>query len=153
MCKTTRCKRNPTKKIGVMGCESLIGYGPYTAVPPNPSPNPDPDPPAPISEITIIPTINRYFYIPQSTINLSNGATIPAILFYDDNENQVEEFVIFSPNGYLNLHINGVIQEGGFYQVDSNSITINPVAGVIFAGTPIIVESLGFTAELVNNSS
>ena len=40
--------------------------------------------------------------------------------------------MIFSPNGYLNLHINGVIQEGGFYQVDSNTLTINAVAGVYF---------------------
>ena len=147
MRKTTRCKRKSTKKIGVMSCESVIGHGPYTAVPPNPGLNPNPNPPAPNSEITIIPTINRYFYIPRSTIDLRNGATIQATLFYDDNENQVEEFKLFSPNGYLNLHINGVIQEGGFYQVNSNTLTINPAAGVIFAGTPIIVESLGFTAE------
>lgn len=139
------CKGNLTKWIVGRDCGSSIRYGPYIAVPANPYPNPIP--PEPISEITIIPTINRYFYIPQSTINLSNGATIPANLFYDDNDNQIEEFMTFSPNGYLNLYINGVIQEGGFYQVNSNTLKINPAAGVIFAGTPIIVESLGFAAE------
>ncbi|MCG7335168.1 DUF4183 domain-containing protein [Sporosarcina sp. ACRSM] len=141
MCKNTRCKR---KKITeVKSCEIRNRYGPYTMVPPNPDPNPLP--PAPIPEMTIVPIVNRYFYIPQTSIDLANGATIPATLFYDDNEDQVDEFTIFSPNGYVNLHINGVIQEGGFYQANSNALTINPANGIIRAGTPIIVESLGFT--------
>jgi len=93
---------------------------------------------------TIIPTINRYFYIVTEDIDLTNGATIPAILFTDDNGNPVTEFKLFNPNGYVNLYINAVMQEGGAYKVIPDSLIINPFNGTIFAGTPIIIESLGF---------
>jgi hypothetical protein len=99
------------------------------------------------SDFSIIPTINRYFYIAQRNIDVTNGATIPANLFSDDNGNPISEFMIFSPNGYVNLHINGVIQEGGLFEVNSTTLTINPTPGRISAGTAIIIESLGFSAE------
>lgn len=141
MSNNPQCKRIKIAKL--KSCESQIRYGPYIMVSPKPTPNPLP--PAPTPDMTIVPIVNRYFYIPQTSIDLESGATIPSTLFYDDNENEVDEFTIFSPNGYVNLYINGVIQEGGFYQVNSNALTINPANGVIRAGTPIIVESLGFT--------
>jgi hypothetical protein len=96
---------------------------------------------------SIIPTVNRYFYIPASNINLTTGATIPSKLFYKDNGNPTTEFIIFSPNGYVNLYINGVMQNGGLYSLNANSLIINPTAGTIRAGTSIIIESLGFSSE------
>ncbi|ACA38696.1 DUF4183 domain-containing protein [Lysinibacillus sphaericus] len=101
-------------------------------------------PPVVIPEGTIIPTINRYFYIVTEDIDLTNGANIPANLFTDDNGSPVTEFKLFSPNGYVNLYINAVMQEGVAYKVIPNSLIINPFNGTIFAGTPIIIESLGF---------
>ena len=65
-----------------------------------------------ISKISIIPTVKRYFYVPLSNINLTNGSTLPANLFYNDDGSQTIEFMDFSPNGYANLYINAVIQEG-----------------------------------------
>jgi len=91
-----------------------------------------------------IPIINRYFYIVTGDINLTNGATLPANLFTDDNGNPVTEFKLFNPNGYVNLYINAVMQEGGAYKVTPDSLTLNPFNATIFAGTPIIIESLGF---------
>ncbi|EON72484.1 hypothetical protein H131_10103 [Lysinibacillus sphaericus OT4b.31] len=102
-------------------------------------------PPVNNAEGNIIPTVNRYFYLPVADIDLTNGVTIPANLFYGDDGNQVTEFMIFRPNGYVNLYINAVMQEGGIYTVTANSLTLNPYATTIYAGTPIIVESLGFT--------
>ncbi|MFJ7183844.1 DUF4183 domain-containing protein [Lysinibacillus xylanilyticus] len=93
---------------------------------------------------TIIPAINRYFYIVTEDIDLTNGLTLLANLFSDDNGNPVTEFKIFTPNGYTNLYINAVMQEGGAYKVTSNSLILNPFNATIFAGTPIIIESLGF---------
>ncbi|MGE7093299.1 DUF4183 domain-containing protein [Lysinibacillus sp. NPDC048646] len=106
-----------------------------------------PPPPSPVipAEGGIIPTINRYFYILGEDIDLTNGVTIPANLFFGDDGNQVTAFMIFSPNGYVNLYINAVMQEGGIYTVTTDSLTLNPYATTIFAGTPIIVESLGFS--------
>ncbi|QQP10468.1 DUF4183 domain-containing protein [Lysinibacillus agricola] len=101
-------------------------------------------PPVTIPGGTIFPTINRYFYIVTEDIDLTNGATLPANLFSDDNGNPVTEFKIFNPNGYVNLYINGVMQEGGAYKVTPDSLIISPTNDTIFAGTPIIIESLGF---------
>lgn len=101
-------------------------------------------PPVVIPEGTIIPIINRYFYIVTDDIDLTNGITLPANLFTDDNGDPVTEFKLFNPNGYVNLYINAVMQEGGAYKVTPNSLILTPFNTTIFAGTPIIIESLGF---------
>ncbi|MBO0602624.1 DUF4183 domain-containing protein [Sporosarcina sp. E16_3] len=103
--------------------------------------------PIDISEVSIIPTVNRYFYIPVSTIDLTNGATIPSNLFYNDDGGLTTEFMIFCPNGHVNLYINGVMQQGGMYRVNTNSLIINPTASKISASTPIVIESLGFSSK------
>lgn len=108
-----------------------------------------PVPSNPPTQYYVVPTINRYFYIPTENIDLTSGATIPVNLFLDDNGNSVPEFTLFNPNGYTNLYINAVMQEGGLYTVSTDSLTINPSNGAIFSGTPIIIESLGFSSNVV----
>ena len=105
------------------------------------------NPPIIIPDLSIIPTVKRYFYVATANINLVNGTTLPATLFSNDDGSQTTEFMNFSPNGYADLFINAVIQEGGMYRVDSNALTINPTTGVIFRGTPIILELITFVAE------
>ncbi|MBG9758009.1 MULTISPECIES: DUF4183 domain-containing protein [Lysinibacillus] len=100
-----------------------------------------------VPEGIIIPTINRYFYILTSDLDLTNGATLPATLFWNDHTDPITEFVIFSPNGYVNLYINAVMQEGGIYTISDTALTITPYNGTLFRGTPIIIESLGFTMK------
>ncbi|MFJ7734701.1 DUF4183 domain-containing protein [Lysinibacillus sp. NPDC097287] len=100
------------------------------------------------SEISIVPTVNRYFYILNSNLSLTNGAIISSNLFSDDNGNPVTEFAIYSPNGYTNLYINGLIQESGIYNITTNSLAFIPQQATIFRGTPIIIESLGFSAKV-----
>lgn len=101
-------------------------------------------PPVSIPNGTILPIVNRYFYIVTADIHLTNGATINANLFWDDNGNQVTAFTIFQPNGYVNLFINGVMQEGGIYTITPASLVLNADNATIYRGTPIIIESLGF---------
>lgn len=101
-------------------------------------------PPVIIPSGTIIPIVNRYFYIVTADIHLTNGATLNANLFWDDNGNQVAAFTNFQPNGYANLFINGVMQEGGIYTVNPASLVLNADNATIYRGTPIIIESLGF---------
>lgn len=105
-----------------------------------------PSPPA-IAPDQVIPTINRYFYIVTANTSLTNGATIPANLFTDDNGNAITEFAIFNPNGYVNLFINAMMQEGGMYTVTADALIIEPTNATIFTGTPIIIESVGFSAS------
>lgn len=108
-----------------------------------------PLPPVIVPGEAIIPTINRYFYIATVNIILTNGATIPANLFSDDNGNPITEFKIFTPNGYANLYINAVMQRGGINTITPDSLIIGPRTGTIYAGTPIIIESLGFSTSVV----
>ncbi|WP_446936993.1 DUF4183 domain-containing protein [Lysinibacillus fusiformis] len=100
-----------------------------------------------VPEGVVIPTINRYFYILTSDLDLTNGAILPATLFWNDQTDPITEFVIFSPNGYVNLYINAVMQEGGIYTLSNTALTITPYDGTLFRGTPIIIESLGFTIK------
>lgn len=108
-----------------------------------------PTPPVIVPAGDIIPIINRYFYIVTENINLTNGVTLPASLFSDDNGNLVREFKIFHPNGYVNLYSNGVMQAGGIYTITPTSLNLIPINATIFAKTPIIIESLGFTTNSV----
>ncbi|MCR8852114.1 DUF4183 domain-containing protein [Lysinibacillus fusiformis] len=100
-----------------------------------------------VPEGVVIPTINRYFHILTSDLDLTNGAILPATLFWNDHTDPITEFVIFSPNGYVNLYINAVMQEGGIYSLSNTALTITPYDGTLFRGTPIIIESLGFTIK------
>ncbi|AHN21461.1 DUF4183 domain-containing protein [Lysinibacillus varians] len=109
---------------------------------------PIPQPPSIIvPEGMVIPRVNRYFYIVTSDIQLTNGATLAANLFSDDNGVNVPEFIITYPNGYVNLYINAVMQESGIYSVTPNALILNADNATIYRGTPIIIESLGFFNE------
>ncbi|MDW0112992.1 DUF4183 domain-containing protein [Sporosarcina saromensis] len=94
---------------------------------------------------TVTPIVNRYFYVAESTIDLTNGATLSANNFTDDAGNQVNSFTLFSPNGYVNLYVNGVMQQGNMYTLDTNSLTITADNTTVAQGTPIIIETVGFT--------
>lgn len=123
--------RWPTIKIS----SSCIGVPPI-----NPPVNP--------SEMTIIPTVKRYFYVASANIDLTNGTTLLSTLFYNDDGSPTTDFMSFSPNGYANLYINAVIQEGGMYTVSTDTLTISPSNSIIYRGTPIILELLTFSAIL-----
>ncbi len=105
-------------------------------------------PPIIVSGQTIIPKVNRYFYIVTTDIDLTNGFTLAANLFSDDNGVNVTEFSIIHPNGYVNLFINAVMQEGGIYSITETSLILNANNATIYRGTPIIIESLGFFTEV-----
>ncbi|WP_318616586.1 DUF4183 domain-containing protein [Sporosarcina sp. YIM B06819] len=106
------------------------------------------NPPTNFPEINIIPTVKRYFYVASANMNLTNGTTILSTQFYNDDGSQTKEFMSFSPNGYANLYINAVIQEGAMYAVNTSTLTISPSNSIIYRGTPIILELLTFTAEI-----
>ena len=146
-----KCKKQ--KKVVKMnvieGCESrnfcwpkIIVSSCITPITPTPI-----NPPIIIPELRIIPIVKRYFYIVTANINLVNGATLPATLFYNDDGSQTVEFMSFTPNGYADLFINAVVQEGGMYSVATNSLSITPTNAIIFRGTPIILELLTFTVS------
>nr|WP_243126749.1 DUF4183 domain-containing protein [Clostridium sp. HBUAS56010] len=98
-----------------------------------------------ISTIELIPTANRYFYFPPANIDLSSPVTIPASDFTDDSENNITEFSGLGPNSFNNLYINGMMQASSSYSLSSSALSFPPQSGTIFAGTPIIIETVEFT--------
>ncbi|MCR8940282.1 DUF4183 domain-containing protein [Brevibacillus laterosporus] len=99
--------------------------------------------------ISILPTVNRYFFIASSDIKLTIPVVIPATQFTNDLGNLITEFIGLGQNSYNNLYINGILQEGSLYVISANALTINPKGNTIFLGSPIVVEIVQFTVQVV----
>ncbi len=103
-------------------------------------------PPGPLPEVTIIPTVNRYYFIASSDLTLSTSVTIPANLFTGDAGNLITTFSGIGLNSYNNQFINGILQVGNVYSVNPTTLTLNPDGNTIYTGTPITLETIQFIA-------
>jgi hypothetical protein len=92
------------------------------------------------------PKVRRYFFVAPHDIELSGEKIVlfPS-QFVDDKGENVAKFLDLGPEGYFNLYINGALQQGKLYAVRSDALTIRPTGQTIYKGTPIILESIGFT--------
>jgi len=95
--------------------------------------------------IGVKPKVRRYFFVAPHDINLS-GEKIVLFpnQFVDDKGETVAKFIDFGQEGYFNLYVNGALQEGKLYHVNSDALTIISTGQTIYKGTPIILESIGF---------
>ncbi|MGG4346533.1 DUF4183 domain-containing protein, partial [Paenibacillus lautus] len=105
-------------------------------------------PPGPvvIPEVTILPTTNRYFYQPETDLDLTMSVTIPASFFTNDLGAPVADFSALDPNSFNNLYINGILQPGNSYDVNPTSLLFPSQSTTIYAGTPIVLEAVQLTA-------
>ncbi len=101
-----------------------------------------------ISTIEIVSTANRYFHFPPADLDLSSSVTIPAGEFSDDNGNSVTEFAGLGTNSFNNLFINGLVQPGNLYSISPGMLFFPAQSGSIFAGTPIIIETVQFNLQV-----
>ncbi|KOS63478.1 DUF4183 domain-containing protein [Lysinibacillus agricola] len=83
----------------------------------------------------------RFFYVLATSLTITDGTTVEATTFLNDSSTAATTFPIVT-NGYYNLYINGVLQEGGSYLVSATELTFHTVTGTLPAGTPIIVEAV-----------
>lgn len=104
-----------------------------------------------VTSVSVIPNVQRYFSITESDIPMTTSRTFPASQFVNDAGDPVSQFADHGRNGYFNLFINAVLQEGQLYSVNSNTLTIQSTGQTIKADTPIILESVGFTTEIITN--
>lgn len=102
-----------------------------------------------LSSISVRPIVKRYFFVAPYDMNLTDENVIFSNQFVDDSGEPINEFSDFGQEGYFNLYVNGVLQEGNMYHVNSNALTLVATGQNISKGTPVIVESVGFTSELV----
>ncbi|TCM97809.1 uncharacterized protein DUF4183 [Paenibacillus sp. BK033] len=92
---------------------------------------------------------NRYFFSPDTDLDLSLSTAIPANQFTNDDGAVTSEFTGVGPNSFNNLYINGIIQPGGSYDVSYAELYFPPQSSIIFAGTPIVLETVQFMANII----
>jgi hypothetical protein len=91
--------------------------------------------------VNVSGTSTRFFNVLAAPLAVTDGTTIAATAFLDDSGVAATAFPVVT-NGYYNLYLNGVLQEGGSYTVSATELTFNDVTGTISAGTPLIVEAV-----------
>ncbi|WP_274648704.1 DUF4183 domain-containing protein [Paenibacillus humicola] len=101
-----------------------------------------------IPDVTVIPTVNRYFNTPETDLDLTVPVTIPANQFTGDEGQPITEFAGTGPGSFGTLYINGIVQPGGSYDIFPAGLSFPQQSGVIYAGTPLIVETVQLTAVL-----
>jgi len=98
--------------------------------------------------VTVRPIVQRFFMLPPADLVLTEERRLGAGSFMDDRGEPAERFPDFGESGYYNLFVNGVLQEGALYRVSPEALTIVPTGQTIGAGTPIVLESVGFAASV-----
>ncbi|MNC15037.1 Collagen triple helix repeat protein [compost metagenome] len=111
-----------------------------------PGPQGEQGPPGPLPEITIIPTVNSFFYIPLSDLVLTEPVSISANLFSDDEGNLINSFPNTGVNSCSSLFINGILQEVSIYSNNPSALNFSPQGNTIYAGSPIILNIMQFNA-------
>ncbi|SDO16404.1 protein of unknown function [Paenibacillus sp. yr247] len=135
--KCKECGHKDCKCKGKKGERGKRGHRGHQG-PPGP-----PGPPGPV----IIPTDQRYFYI--TTSDIQTPVAIPANQFTNDNGTLTTTFANLGQNSYSNLYINGILQEGSLYTLNVGTLTINLNSSTIYTGTPIILEIVAFSAQII----
>lgn len=103
-----------------------------------------------IPDIFILPNVQRYFYATDMNIILDSPLVIIANEFTNDAGEIVSSLLNVRLNSYSNLYINGMLQEGRIYSVNSQNLVIHSPGDTILAGTPIILENVSFKAQVVS---
>lgn len=102
-----------------------------------------------VPEIIVIPTTLRYFYVLMSEVNLDVPFVKPVQQFTDDDGNHTFQSIEVGPNTTSTVYINGMIQEGRIYTLTPGALTLYSPCDVLLAGTPILLEVLYLTVQVV----
>lgn len=102
-----------------------------------------------VPEIIVLPTTLRYFYVLMSEVNLDAPFVISADQFTDDDGNPASQSIPVGPNTSSTVYINGMIQEGRIYTLTPEALTLYSPGDVLLAGTPILLEVLYLTVQVV----
>jgi len=87
--------------------------------------------------VNVTGTSTRFFNVLAAPLAITDGTTA----FLDDSGTAATAFPVVT-NGYYNLYINGVLQEGDAYTVSATEVTFNTVTASLSAGTPIVLEAV-----------
>ncbi|WP_339218113.1 DUF4183 domain-containing protein [Paenibacillus sp. FSL W7-1332] len=146
-------------QTGVQGLPGIQGIPGEQGIPGPQGPPGLPGPPGPqgiqglpgsviVPEIIVLPTTLRYFYVLLSEVNLDAPFAISAQQFTDDDGNPFQSIEV-GPNTTSTVYINGMIQEGRIYTLTPDALTLYSPGDVLLAGTPILLEVLYLTVQVV----
>lgn len=96
--------------------------------------------------VNVTGTSRRFFNVLDTVLQVVDGTTIDVAEFLDDSGNVATAFPVVV-NGYYNLYINGVLQEGDSYTISETELTFNGVEGTINARTPLVIEAVEFVTQ------
>jgi hypothetical protein len=150
--KKFKCVARPQQEINVIAPQGAQGIPGPQGVQGIPGPQgiqgiPGPREPIIIPIVNSMISVSRYLYIANSDIALPTD--IPANQFTNDDDEPITEFTDLDQSSYANLYINGIMQMGESYRVNPSALTILDNNNTIFAGTPIILETVQLSVQFI----
>ncbi|GLC86946.1 DUF4183 domain-containing protein [Lysinibacillus piscis] len=91
--------------------------------------------------VNVTGTSTRFFNVLAAPLVIVDNSTVAVGSFLDDSGTAATAFPVVT-NGYYNLYINGVLQEGDTYSVSATELTFHTVTGTLVAGTPLVLEAV-----------
>ncbi|MNI11580.1 hypothetical protein D3C73_647290 [compost metagenome] len=92
---------------------------------------------------TVSPSVTRY----NTTITVgmigATDTTLPAASFVDDNGAAITTLPATPTDGYINVYVNGLLQEGGLSTLSTTDLVLSTIAAP--AGVPVVLEVSNFS--------
>ncbi|MGG1553307.1 DUF4183 domain-containing protein [Paenibacillus ferrarius] len=92
---------------------------------------------------TVDPVVTRFNAVLTAGM-ITTDTTIPAAAFLDDNGDAITNLPSPPTDGYYNVYVNGVLQEGGLSTLTTASLVLATTDTV--AGTPVVLEVADFSS-------
>ncbi|WP_314004195.1 DUF4183 domain-containing protein [uncultured Paenibacillus sp.] len=87
---------------------------------------------------TVDPNVTRFNATIAAGMIGATDTTIPAASFSDDNGNAVTNLPSTPANGYINVYVNGLLQEAGLSTLSTTQLVLSTTAAP--AGVPVVLE-------------
>lgn len=95
-------------------------------------------------ETTVDPAVTRYIATITAGMIAGGNTTIPAASFVDDDGDAVTVLPAPPTDGYFNVYVNGMLQEGGLSTLTTASLVLATDEAV--EDTPVVLEVSDFSA-------
>ncbi|WP_372631681.1 DUF4183 domain-containing protein [Cohnella sp.] len=100
-----------------------------------------------VRPVSVFPAVTRHFHVLPADLDFRVEVAIPATAFVNDDGAPSTELPIAGEQGYYNLYVNGVMQQGKLYRVAPDAVSIAATGQTLKAGTAIVLETVRFRAE------
>lgn len=96
-----------------------------------------------VVDTTVDPTISRFNALVTLGMIGVGTTTIPATSFFDDDHNAITDLPAIPSDGYVNVYVNGVLQEGSLSTITTTEVVID--TDQILAGQSVVLEYVDFS--------